>query len=1182
MDVAQKRQQILERIAESPATVVFARIDILNEIQLADLMKADFVPYLRQAANTSSSNTDPLHEVCINLAKQRALLQGASVGGILSFDIDDGTASTRGNGTALHNATGSLSYPQFEDSGYSNKTTFGYVVLHDLSEDGGQISLSTTSNANTSITDEDGVAVSYFTDFSKYFLTAGRANGELIAVDENTAPYSSPSIVEPFVPANTINGETYSGTATVPTANSDVRHDFFSVANTSGGNAGGDLDIAENKYEGNTSVTILLTTASGSFSTGDTLTDFEGGTATVKAYTNTASVVLEVAGVKGTFNDGETLTDTSTTADIFSSLVSNTQVTLTLSGNTFNTAANNDLNLGFSVSNTFSLDSNPVRNGDIVTITSASHGVTAGERIILKGADDAFGEFNDTFVVREVTANTITFSTTNSISVTPTGIFSLTKNIIFGQTSNASASVNIRTVNASANVVFQSSNLSDGFTIGNTITSTSGGSGTIDSRIINGSWVQTKTLEVKTLSGGTWNFDSTANVGSFWLNEFKPVKINQLVSSSGTGNSYVAPKMVLDIALATSGDTSGGHNDSIITNLPGTYFSYPLKTYEDQVHGTTTTLEQYSNFANVVIAPEGLDINYDWKPLGNSSGVATNSTHINTDGSVVTTSYNPEECTLLDKDEFNAHMGPYNGVATANSTYGYPNADDDIILSSIPANRSSGVKVGDSGAVYPSVINNPFFPAVSATHKPIANTADGFTGTQPGGLNANDIYAGSYTQVDTGGVDPGTTDSPIDYRYIIRNDLKWIYASDSFDANSVGGSGQGFNTPQASAYNTHFKGSLDGEIGSVSGQSADGTSGSVVVTIPADSAPASCSTNAHINNTQTTYTTGVVGARSNMVLVEVETCVGDESSCSVGSHSTSSACIAAGGAWGPQSASYSGSPAEFDCLYNRVQAVMTSNGGALSVGATTNMEANFAIFYQLVLDLTTASYGKDYTDPVQQTSASTYTNIGRSDSNFKTVVETMKSRVDTTIGLHNTERAAVVSAAAGSSAYTNATAYKTAYDSMVSYLVDFKQSVIHRISEISNRIGYVNGKNSASGGGSFIAGASVIDYLILDGTDGSSTDAGDNLLCEPALSDALVQLESEVSESVSVGSAGDGFAGYSFNSGSGYANTIYSHCNFLAGKKIKLYQKILSAIEDVDSLYTNIKSKRSEYYEYNQ
>ena len=91
-----------------------------------------------------------------------------------------------------------------------------------------------------------------------------------------------------------------------------------------------------------------------------------------------------------------------------------------------------------------------------------------------------------------------------------------------------------------------------------------------------------------------------------------------------------------------------------------------------------------------------------------------------------------------------------------------------------------------------------------------------------------------------------------------------------------------------------------------------------------------------------------------------------------------------------------------------------------------------------------------------------------------------------------------------------------------------------------------------------------------------------NILCEPVLDNALIQMESEVSASISVGSAGDGFAGYSFSGGSGYANTIYSHANFLAGKKIKLIAKILSAIEDVDAAYTQITSKRGEYYEYNQ
>jgi hypothetical protein len=231
----------------------------------------------------------------------------------------------------------------------------------------------------------------------------------------------------------------------------------------------------------------------------------------------------------------------------------------------------------------------------------------------------------------------------------------------------------------------------------------------------------------------------------------------------------------------------------------------------------------------------------------------------------------------------------------------------------------------------------------------------------------------------------------------------------------------------------------------------------------------------------------------------------------------------------------------------------------------------------LILNLISASYGKNYVDPVEQTAAGSYTNIGRSDANFKTVVETMKSRVDAVIPLHNTERGLVVSAMAASSLYNITPAYKVAYDSMISYLADFKQAVRHRITEISNRIGYLNGKNTAVGGSNFVAGASVVDYLVIDSALGGNV--GENVLQENG---DLTQLESEVSESVTVGAAGAGFAGYTFNGGSGYANTIYSHANFLAGKKIKLFGKILTAISDVDQVYTQITSKRAEYYEYDQ
>ena len=251
------------------------------------------------------------------------------------------------------------------------------------------------------------------------------------------------------------------------------------------------------------------------------------------------------------------------------------------------------------------------------------------------------------------------FYTANTGTTTPTGDINMITNIVHGVSSNASIAIQRRTTNASANVVFQSSNLSVGFPIGNNVTGqTLGGTGTINTRTIGGTWYQTKTTEVKTYyttsTSGTWNYDatnnplgieSTANVGLFWLDNFKPVKINQLVASSGTGGTYVAPKIVLDIALATSSDNSGGYDSTTRTKVPGVYFAFPLKTYEDQVHDGTTTLEAYNNFANVIIAPEGLEINYDWKPLANASGTAVNTTHITSTGEPGSglSAYAPEE-----------------------------------------------------------------------------------------------------------------------------------------------------------------------------------------------------------------------------------------------------------------------------------------------------------------------------------------------------------------------------------------------------------------------------------------------------------------------------------------------------------------------------------------------------------
>ena len=161
MDIEQKKIELKEDIADKPSTLVLARISICDEVQLSDLMKVQFTSFFRAAANTSHSNNHTLPTVCENLAKQRALLHGASVSGIMKFNIA---------ATSTYTTNGTLTFPQLEDSGQGNKTTFPFITHHDFTEVGGTITLSTTSNANTTITDDDGVSTKYFTDFSKYFL----------------------------------------------------------------------------------------------------------------------------------------------------------------------------------------------------------------------------------------------------------------------------------------------------------------------------------------------------------------------------------------------------------------------------------------------------------------------------------------------------------------------------------------------------------------------------------------------------------------------------------------------------------------------------------------------------------------------------------------------------------------------------------------------------------------------------------------------------------------------------------------------------------------------------------------------------------------------------------------------------------------------------------------------------
>ena len=163
-----------------------------------------------------------------------------------------------------------------------------------------------------------------------------------------------------------------------------------------------------------------------------------------------------------------------------------------------------------------------------------------------------------------------------------------------------------------------------------------------------------------------------------------------------------------------------------------------------------------------------------------------------------------------------------------------------------------------------------------------------------------------------------------------------------------------------------------------------------------------------------------------------------------------------------------------------------------------------AVLYQLLLDLTSAAYGKDYLDPVEP-NTSGYS-VGQGDVSFKEETEDMKSTIDLLIAAHNTERGRVAANV------TSPPSYLTAFTNYELEILTYKEAVKRRITEISNRIGYLNGKDTASGG-------------------------------------------TTASPAKSLGSAGDGFQGYAFSNGNGYANTVYSHANFLAGNKIKLLSK---------------------------
>ena len=384
------------------------------------------------------------------------------------------------------------------------------------------------------------------------------------------------------------------------------------------------------------------------------------------------------------------------------------------------------------------------------------------------------------------------------------------------------------------------------------------------------------------------------------------------------------------------------------------------------------------------------------------------------------------------------------------------------------------------------------------------------------------------------GVDPGTTAAPKDNRYRIWNDIKWIYGTNPHATGAT--KTNAYNEPRANAFLDAYDGEFDTEMDAVQDESADsGTSSSVVMVVPESDDNIAANSDGYDNSPQDAYqcnssSGGIVQKRSRTV----------SRSGTAGSYSYT---LNSWGGW-----------AEFPCFFNRMQHFISSAktaviGGSSGSYTVANMESNFGKLYQLLKNLENADYGKDFEDPLEPSTSGYAT--GQGDASFKQETEDLKTAMDALITDHNTEHGRTYDhdfsySGTADNSLTHPNDYRTTYHAnVITEVTSYRDVVKRRITEISNRIGFVNAKDVASGG-------TTSSPAKVSGWNTSTT------------------------------SLTAGFTGYSFNGGSGYANTIYSHCNFLAGKKIKLIQKILQAIEDVDSLYNHIKAKRSEYYEYNQ
>ena len=167
--IEKKKNDTRGELESSPATHITARAAVLSDIALSREFANEYLQALCKKF-TSSSGDYSLHQICENLAKQRAICYGAEelIGSIAKFDLP-----------SYETVNGALTLTE------ANTSFFGYVST-DLTETN-TITLSNDTNATQTI---DGNTFSTY--IGNYYLVRSRVSGELEDMSGNLSAYTTP------------------------------------------------------------------------------------------------------------------------------------------------------------------------------------------------------------------------------------------------------------------------------------------------------------------------------------------------------------------------------------------------------------------------------------------------------------------------------------------------------------------------------------------------------------------------------------------------------------------------------------------------------------------------------------------------------------------------------------------------------------------------------------------------------------------------------------------------------------------------------------------------------------------------------------------------------------------------------------------------------------------------------